>query len=80
MAQLGVEIGQRLVEQQYVGFDHQGACQGHALLLSARQFARQAVRQALESHQAQDLRELGGDLRLRELAHSQPKRDVVGHA
>ena len=26
MAQLGVEIGQRLVEQQNVGFDHQGAC------------------------------------------------------
>ena len=34
-AQLGVEIGERFVEEQDVGFDHEGAGQGHTLLLSA---------------------------------------------
>ena len=36
LAQLGVEIGQRLVEQQHVGPEHQRARQRHALLLAAR--------------------------------------------
>ena len=35
LAQLGVEIGQRLVEQQHVGPEHQRARQRHALLLAA---------------------------------------------
>ena len=35
MSQLGIEIGQRLIEQQDVGFDYQGARQGDALLLPA---------------------------------------------
>ena len=60
-AQLGVEIGQRLVEQQDVGLDHERPRERHALLLPARQLARQALREAFEAHQAQHLRDLGRD-------------------
>ena len=36
-AQLGVQVGQRLVEQQEFGLHHQSACQSQTLLLAARQ-------------------------------------------
>ena len=44
LAQLGVEVGERLVEQQHVGPDGERAGQRHALLLAARELARQAAR------------------------------------
>jgi hypothetical protein len=34
-AQLGVEVGQRLVEEKQLGFAHDGAADGHALALAA---------------------------------------------
>src|SRR3546814_9174528 len=37
---LAVEIAGRLVRQQQVGGDHEGACQRHALLLAARELPR----------------------------------------
>ena len=43
LAQIGVEIGQRLVEQQRLGLDDQRARERDALLLAARQLARIAV-------------------------------------
>ena len=43
LAQLGVEIGQRLVEQQDVGLDHEAARQRDALLLAAGQLVRIAA-------------------------------------
>ena len=46
LAQLGVEIGERLVEQQHVGPDGQRAGQRHALLLAAGELARQARRRS----------------------------------
>ena len=42
-AQLGVEIGQRLVEQERLRFAHDGAPHGHALPLPAGQLARLAI-------------------------------------
>ena len=42
-AQAGVEIGQRLVEQQHRRLQHQRARDRDALLLSARQLGRQAL-------------------------------------
>src|SRR5262249_12676407 len=44
-AQFGVEIGQRLVEQEYLGIAHDGASHGDALALSARQCLGPAVEQ-----------------------------------
>ena len=43
LAQLGVEIGQGLIEQQHIGAEHQRARQRHALLLAAGQLSRQPV-------------------------------------
>ena len=48
LAQIGVEVGQRLVEQQRFRLDDQRARQRHALLLSARQFAGIALRENLD--------------------------------
>ena len=41
--QLGVQVGQGLVQQQQGGLCHQGAGQGHALLLAAGQLAGNAL-------------------------------------
>ena len=42
-AQPGVEVGQRLIEQQHARFQHHRPRQGHALLLTAGKFARQTA-------------------------------------
>ena len=49
LAQVGVEVGQRLVEQQHLRLDHDGARQRHALLLAARQLGRIAALEARPS-------------------------------
>jgi len=48
LAQLGVEIGQRLVEQAHRRFGDQGASKRHPLLLAARQLAGLASQQHLQ--------------------------------
>ncbi len=58
LAQLGVEIGQRLVEQQDVGLDHQRARQRDALLLAAGQFVRIAALEPGQVDQRQRLLDL----------------------
>ena len=44
-AQLGVEVGQRLVEQEDLGIAHDGAAHRDALALAARELLRLAVEQ-----------------------------------
>ena len=44
-AQLGVEVAERLVEQEHLGIAHDGAAQRHALALAAGELARLAVQQ-----------------------------------
>ena len=72
-AQLGVEVGQRLVEQEDVDVAHQRTADRHALALAAGQLRRLALQQRL------DLQDLGGarhalvDLRLRQRAVFRPK-------
>ena len=56
LAQIGVEVGQRLVEQQRLRLDDQRARQRHALLLPAGEFAGIALRQRLELCRGQDRR------------------------
>ena len=48
-AQLGIEIGQRLVEQQDLRLEHQRACEGDALLLAAARARRRPVAKPLIS-------------------------------
>ena len=45
LAQLGVQVGQRLVEQQHLRLDDDGAGERHALLLAPGQLGRVAVGQ-----------------------------------
>ena len=74
-AQLGVQVGDGLVEQERLRLADQNSPDGHALLLATGQLSRSPIQQAL------DLEDLGGlgdppvDLVLRHLA--QPQR--VGH-
>jgi hypothetical protein len=48
-AQLGVQVGQRLVEQEDLGLLDDGAAHGHALRLAARQLPRVALEQVRPS-------------------------------
>ena len=48
-AQLGVEVGQRLVEQEHLRVAHDGAAHGDALALAAGELARIAVEQRREA-------------------------------
>ncbi len=54
-AQLGVEVGQRLVEEEHLRIAHDGAAHGDALALAAGELARIALEQLFE---AQDARRL----------------------
>ena len=47
-AQLGVEVRQRLVEQEHLRIAHDGAAHGDALALAAGKLARKAVEQGAE--------------------------------
>ena len=48
-AQLGVEVGERLVEQEHLRVAHDGAAHGDALALAARELARLALQELLEA-------------------------------
>jgi hypothetical protein len=79
LAQLGVQVGERLVEQQHRRLDHQRAGERHALPLAAREFARVARGVRLQVHQRQRLLHALGALGLGHLAHLQAEAHVVGH-
>ena len=78
-AQLGVEVRQRLVQQEHGRVDDQGAGQRHPLLLPARQLPRQPLLQRVEPHQAQRFPHPRVALGAADPAHLQPERDVGGH-
>ena len=51
--ELGVEVRERLVEQQHAGLEHERAGHRHALLLPARKLAGQAIVQARQAEKSQ---------------------------
>ena len=51
-AQLGVEVGQRLVHQEDLRLAHDGAAQGHALALAAGELLGLAGEQVLNAQDA----------------------------
>ena len=63
-AQRGVEVGQRLVEQEGLGLAHDGAADGDALALAAGEGARAAVEIVGEVEDARGVRDLLVDHRL----------------
>ena len=52
--ELGVEIGQRLVEQEHLGLAHQRPADRHPLTLAARKLGRAAIEIRLELQDAGD--------------------------
>ena len=80
-AHLRVERAERLVEQQHRRVDRERAGEAHPLALAARELRRVAVREPVELHEREQLRDALADLGLRPLADLQPERDVVvdGH-
>ena len=78
-AQGGVEVGERLVEEEHLGLAHDGAADGHALPLAAGELAGRAVQQV------RDLEDLGGlghgglDLVLGAAGELQAEAHVLGH-
>ena len=79
-AQLGVEVRQRLVEQEHVRVAHDGAAQRHALALAAGELARLALQQFADAEDVGRLLHALVDLGLLEFAHLQAERHVVVHA
>ena len=76
-AQLGVEVGERLVHQEYRRVAHQGAAESHALLLAAGKFARLALEQVRHVEHPRRFPDLPVDLVLGQLAHLQRERQVL---
>ena len=62
VAQLGVEIGQRLVEQQQLRLHHQRARQREPLLLAAGKLGRLAIGELIELHRGEHAHHLLADL------------------
>ncbi len=77
-ADLGVERRERLVEQQHRGAGREGAGEGDALLLAAREFEREALVEAGEAHQLQHLLDPRLALRLVHAGDLQAEADIVG--
>ena len=48
-AQLGVEVGKRLVEQEHLRIAHDGAAHGDALALAAGKLARQPLEESVKA-------------------------------
>ena len=74
LAQGGIEVGERLVEQQDAGLGRQGAGQGHPLLLAARDLPHPPCFKTGKLHQRQGLGHPAGGLPL-----SAPGDDAEGH-
>ncbi|MNV33623.1 hypothetical protein D3C71_1249970 [compost metagenome] len=78
-AQLGVQVGQRFVQQQHGRPDDQRARQRHALALAARELAREAVGMLVQLHQRQRLAHARLALGAFDVAHLQAEGHVVGN-
>ena len=77
VAQLGIEIGQRLIQQQQLRLHHQRAREREPLLLAARELGGVAVHQLVERDRLEHPHDLFPDQLLSEPAHLQRKRHVL---
>jgi hypothetical protein len=77
LAQAGIEVAERLIEQQQRRMNDEGARQRHALLLSARDLRWVAGLEAAEPDEVERLVDAAAHVPLRRLAHAQPERDVL---
>ena len=79
-AQLGIEVRQRLVEQEGGRVAHDRAADGDALALAARELAGPAVEQAADLQHARGLGDARLDLGARHPGVLQPEGEVLAHA
>ena len=81
VAQLRIEVRQRLVEQQQRRFHDERARQRETLLLAARQLRRVAIRQFLELHRVEHAHHVLANLpaRILPVADLERKRRVLEH-
>src|SRR5215217_73872 len=78
-AQLRVEVGKRLIHQHERRFDDDGAGNRHALLLAARELARELVLLPLEADEVQGFVYLAVDLGPGLAAHLEAEADVLAN-
>ena len=78
-AQLGVQVRQRLVHQHQKRLHHDGACDGHTLLLASRQLAWQLVLVILQPHQRDGLVDASLRVCSGHATHAQSETNVVAH-
>ena len=78
-AQLGIEVGERLVHQKHRRLADDGASHGDALALAAGELARLGVEVVAQAQQLGGLADLRVDLLFGELAQLEGKADVLGH-
>ncbi|MNQ09483.1 hypothetical protein D3C85_223000 [compost metagenome] len=76
-AQLRIQVGQRLVEEEQRGLAHHGAAHGDALALSARERARQAVQVGREVEQAGGLFDARAEVAFGLAARARAEGDVL---
>ena len=79
LAEVGVEVRERLVEEQDLGLDDERAGQRHALLLAAGQLARVAARERRELGDRQDALDPALHILARQVAQAQAVGDVLEH-
>ena len=75
----GIEVRERLVEQEDVRLAYDGAADGDALALSARELLRLAAEQFLDLQHAGGFRNLAVDLGLLRAQHLERKAHILGH-
>ena len=78
-AQLGVEIGERLVEQKDVDIAHQRPADRDALALPAGEFRRPALQQSVICSIVAARVDAPGDLGCRHAGHLQAEGQVAAH-
>ena len=76
-AHLGVEIGQRLVEQQHLRLDRDGARERDALLLAAGELRRTAIGEMRQADQLERRVDAPVDLGARQAALLEAEGDVA---
>ena len=79
VAQLGIEVGKRLVEQEHRRIADQGAADRDPLPLAARELLGPALQQRLDLQHRRRLADPAQDLGLGRLRHLQPERQVLAH-
>ena len=79
-AQPRVQVGQRLVEQEHGRLEDEGAGDGHALLLAARQLAGQAVPEGAETDRGEAGARQSPRLPPAPPGDARPVGDIVEHA